>query len=126
LHPSSSAVVRHVAPGQQTEQSSVQQLLRGSAFLLHTCPQSPAVGGLRPAVPSQVCNRSRIGGVADDVVVVRLVQPTSIAEVCTCGYNVVRRPSLIWLCRPSDDIASKLGPFIRIGPVVRLNCSHIL
>ncbi len=62
LHPSSSAVIRLVASGQQTKQRSAQQLLHGSARW------PAAVGVLRPAVTNRVCSRSGIGGVADGVV----------------------------------------------------------
>jgi hypothetical protein len=66
LHPSGSAVVRLVASGQRTEQRSAQQLLRGSA----RWPAVPRRWGPAAGGADRVCSRSRIGGVADDVMVV--------------------------------------------------------
>jgi hypothetical protein len=66
LHPSGSAVVRLMASGQRTEQRSAQQLLRGSAWW----PAVPRRWGPAAGGADRVCSRSRIGGVADDVVIV--------------------------------------------------------
>ncbi len=66
LHPSSSAVVRLVAPGRRTEQRSAEQLLRGSA----RWPAVPRRWGPAACGADRVCSRSRISGVADDVVIV--------------------------------------------------------
>ncbi len=66
MHPSSSAVVRPVASGQRTKQRSAQQLLRGSA----RWPKAPRRWGPASGGADRVCSRSRICGVANDVVAV--------------------------------------------------------
>ena len=78
-------------------------------------PQSPVAGILRPAVPSRVCNRSRIGGVADDVVVVRSppsgpeMSQTSQAHARRIGMDVSRDTCRI---RRKRKFRSKYSPLV--------------
>jgi hypothetical protein len=102
-----------------SEPSSV--VLSSSSVAMPCGPQSPAVGGLRPAVPSRVCNRSRIGGVADDVVVVRSspsgpeMSQTSQAHAHRRGMDVCRnslpRGTRVWTCLTSSRSGVGTAPF---------------